>query len=36
MFYSMLQGRLPFALFTALTRNDAQMARLTGYLGALR
>ncbi len=36
MFYSLLQGRLPYALFAALARNDAEMARLTGYLGAMR
>lgn len=36
MFYSLLQGRLPYALFAALTRNNADMARLSGYLGAMR
>ncbi len=36
MFYAMLQGRMPFSLFNALTQNDMKMARLVGYLGALR
>lgn len=36
MFYSFVRGRLPHALNTANTKNEQQMARLVGYLGALR
>lgn len=36
MFYSMLQGRLPYSLFVALTRTRQNEARLSGYLNALR
>lgn len=36
MLHSLLQGRLPYSLFLALTSNQQNLARVQGYLGALR
>ncbi len=36
MLFSMIRGRMPFALLQVKTRQEQELARLTGYLGALR
>lgn len=36
MFFSMTRGRLPHKIVQANTNNQQALARLAGYLGALR
>ncbi len=36
MLFTILRGRVPHALVKAMTADTQAMARLTGYLGALR
>lgn len=36
MFFSLMRGRVRHSLFQIQTRDEQAMARLNGYLGALR